>query len=85
MGIGKLSIFLIILILTLSFLSNAYAEITYSELTHRVDKPPTYCYVEPDDLEISYIQKGQWANEVEKSVKEWNNKLQASESINKHL
>ena len=75
----------IIFVLTSSFFSNAYAETTYSSLTHRVDQPPTYCYVEPDDLEISYIQKGQWANEVEKSVKEWNGKLQASELINKNL
>jgi len=85
LGIGNFFVFLIIFVLTLSFFSNAYAEITYSSLTNRVDSTPTYCYVEPTDPEISYIQKGQWANEAEKSVKEWNSKLQASEPVNKHL
>ncbi len=41
--------------------------------------------MEPDDLQINYLQKGEWANEVRKSVKEWNDKLQASELINKNL
>ena len=85
MGIEKFFVFLIIFVLTLSFFSNAYAEITYSSNLNRVKQPPTYCYVEPTDSEISYIQKGQWANEVEKSVKEWNSKLQASEPTNKQL
>jgi len=73
------------LIFVLSFFSNAYAEITYSSINHRVNGPPSYCYVEPSDPEVSDIQKIDWGNEVEKSVKEWSDKLQASESVNKRL
>ena len=87
MGIGALGFvgICIIFVLTLGFFSNAYAEITYSSIKHRVDGPPTYCYVGPTDPEISNTQKGDWANQVEKSVKEWNDKLQASELTNKNL
>jgi len=69
----------------LGFFSNAYAEITYSSINHRVDGPPAYCYVEPDDPEVTQTQKVGWANEVQRSVKEWNDKLQVSEIINKQL
>jgi len=82
---GVFSLFLIIFVLILGSFSNAYAEITYSSINHRVDGPPAYCYVEPTNLEITSIQKEQWANEVKRSVKEWNDKLQVSELINKQL
>jgi len=82
---GAFSLFLIIFVLTLSFFSNAYSEITYSSLNNRVNGPPTYCYVEADDSEISDIQNREWANEVKRSVEEWKDKLQASEPTNKRL
>jgi len=89
LGIGRITVAsVIVLITTIIFASSfvtAYAEITYSSNTHRVNGPPSYCYVEPTDPEVSDIQKTEWGSEVEKSVKEWSDKLQASESVNKYL
>ena len=80
-----LKIIVFSLIFVLGSFSNAYAEITYSSTDHRVNGPPSYCYIEPSDPEVSDAQKIEWGNEVEKSVKEWMDKLQDSESVNKYL
>jgi len=81
---NKIIVAAIFLIIISSNIQPVFAEIFFPTTNFRLQGPPTYCIVLPDES-ISEQQKMQWANLVEDNVLDWEEKLKQKEDINDEL
>mgnify|MGYP003980827627 FL=1 len=81
---NKIIVAAIFLIIISSNIQPVFAEIFFPTTNFRLQGPPTYCIVLPDES-ISEQQKMQWANLVEDNVLDWEEKLKQKENINDEL
>ncbi len=84
---ARLLIFLIIcsIVVIGNNSQQASAEIFFPSTNARLDDPPTYCIITPDDENISDNKKEQWVSKATGAILEWETKLKAAESENKDV
>lgn len=58
-------------------------EISFPSNAFRLDGPTTYCGINVSDSIAPYYERQHWLNLAENAVREWENKLQSSETVNK--
>jgi len=63
----------------------ASAEIFFPSTNYRLDDPPTYCIITPDDENISDNKKEQWVSKATGAILDWETKLKSAESVNKDV
>ena len=81
---NKVIVIGICLIIITSNIQPIFAEIFFPTTNFRLQGPPTYCIVIPDD-NISEQQKTQWANLVKNTILTWEEKLKTAETVNDNL
>ena len=81
---NKIIVLIICIIIISSNIQPIFAEIFFPTTNFRLQGPPTYCVVIPNDP-ISEQQKNQWVNLAESVVLEWEEKLKDREEINDNL